>query len=96
MPDLHQLNAQGTAADCERCLGVRLLGNARADWRLLMRGAGFDKTVVAESSETQEQMNLMTSQGCHEGQDYLLGRPMTGSAIRARLEMPISLAQMVA
>jgi hypothetical protein len=96
MPDLHQLNAQGTTADSERSLGVRFLVNAGADWRLLMRGAGFDKTVVAESIETQEQMNLMTSQGCHEGQGYLLGRPMTGSAIRARRETPISLAQMVA
>jgi hypothetical protein len=93
---LHQLNAQGTAADSERSLGVRFLGNARADWRLLMRGAGLDKTVVAEGIETEEQLKLVTSQGCHEGQDYLLGRPMTGSAIRARLEMPISLAQMVA
>ena len=89
---LHQLNAQGTAADSERSLGVRFLGNARAYWRLLMRGAGLDKTVVAESIETEEQMNLVTSQGCHEGQGYLFGRPMTGNAIRAWLEMPITLA----
>jgi len=93
---MHQLNAQGTAADSERSLGVRHLGNAGADWRLLMRGAGFDKTVVAESSETQEQMNLMTSQGCHEGQGYLFGRPTTGNAIRAQREIPITLAQLVA
>ena len=59
-------------------------------------GAGLDKIVVAEGIETEEQLKLVTSQGCHEGQGYLLGRPMTGSAIRARLEMPISLAQMVA
>ena len=57
-----------------------------------MRGAGLDKTVVAESIETEEQMNLVTSQGCHEGQGYLFGRPMTGNAIRAWLEMPITLA----
>jgi hypothetical protein len=44
---MHQLNAQGTAADSARSLGVRLLGNTRADWRLLIRGAGFDKTVAA-------------------------------------------------
>ena len=96
MPDLHQLNAQGTAADSERCLGVRLLGNARADWRLLMRGAGFDKTVVAEGIETEEQLKLVTSQGCHEGQGYLFGRPMSGDAIRARLEAPATAAQRVA
>jgi hypothetical protein len=93
---LHQLNAKGTAADSERSLGVWFLGNARAYWRLLMRGAGLDKTVVAEGLETEEQMKLVTSQGCHQGQGYLFGRPMTGNAIRARLEMPISLAQMVA
>jgi FOG: EAL domain len=63
---------------------------------LLMRGAGLDKIVVAEGIETEEQMKLVTSQGCHEGQGYLFGRPMTGNAIRARFEMPITLAQMVA
>jgi hypothetical protein len=96
MTDLHQLNAQGTAANSERSLGVRLLGNARADCRLLMRCAGFDKTVAAEIIETQEQMNLVTSQGFHEGQGYLFGRLMTGNAIRARREIPIILAQRVA
>jgi hypothetical protein len=96
MTDLHQLNAQGTAADSERSLGVRFLGNAGADWRLLMRGAGLDKTVVAEGIETEEQLKLVTSQGCHEGQGYLFGRPTTGNAIRARREIPIILAQMVA
>ena len=59
-------------------------------------GAGLDKTVVAEGIETEEQMKLVTSQGCHEGQGYLFGRPMTADAIRARLETPITLAQMVA
>ena len=59
-------------------------------------GAGLDKTVVAEGIETEEQMKLVTSQGCHEGQGYLFGRPMSAAAIRARLETPITLAQMVA
>jgi hypothetical protein len=96
MPDLHQHYAQGTAADSERSLGVRFLGNARAYWRRLMRGAGLDKTVIAESIETEEQLKLVTSQVCHEGRDYLFGRPMTGKTIRARFEMPITLAQMAA
>jgi predicted signal transduction protein with EAL and GGDEF domain len=61
-----------------------------------MRCVGFDKTVAAEIIETQEQMNLVTSQGCHEGQGYLFGRPMTGNAIRARREIPFILAQIVA
>ena len=48
-------------------------------------GAGLDKTVVAEGIETEEQLKLVTSQGCHEGQGFLFGHPMTRDAIRARL-----------
>ena len=59
-------------------------------------GAGLNKTVVAEGIETEEQLKLVTSQGCHEGQGYLFGRPMTADAIRVRLETPMTLAQMVA
>jgi EAL domain-containing protein (putative c-di-GMP-specific phosphodiesterase class I) len=59
-------------------------------------GAGLDKTVVAEGIETEEQLKLVTAQGCHEGQGYLFGRPMSAAAIRVRLETPITLAQMVA
>jgi EAL domain-containing protein (putative c-di-GMP-specific phosphodiesterase class I) len=59
-------------------------------------GTGLDKTVVAEGIETEEQMRLVTSQGCHEGQGYLFGRPMSGEAMRLRLDTPITLAQMVA
>jgi diguanylate cyclase (GGDEF)-like protein len=59
-------------------------------------GAGLDKIVVAEGIETEEQMKLVTANGCHEGQGYLFGRPMSGEAIRARLATPVTLAQMVA
>ena len=59
-------------------------------------GTGLGKTVVAEGIETEEQMRLVTSQGCHEGQGYLFGRPMSGEAMRLRLDTPITLAQMVA
>jgi EAL domain-containing protein (putative c-di-GMP-specific phosphodiesterase class I) len=52
--------------------------------------------VVAEGIETEEQLKLVTSQGCHEGQGYLFGRPMSGDAIRARLEAPATAAQRVA
>ena len=54
-------------------------------------GAGLDKIVVAEGIETEEQMKLVTAQGCHEGQGYFFGRPMSGDAIRARLETPMTL-----
>jgi len=59
-------------------------------------GAGLDKVVVAEGIETEEQMKLVAANGCHEGQGYLFGRPMSGEAIRTRLETPVTLAQMVA
>jgi len=59
-------------------------------------GAGLDKTVVAEGIETEEQMKLVVANGCHEGQGYLFGRPMTSAALRERLETPVTLAQMVA
>jgi EAL domain-containing protein (putative c-di-GMP-specific phosphodiesterase class I) len=41
--------------------------------------------VVAEGIETETQLKLVTSQGCHEGQGYLFGHPMTADAIRARM-----------
>jgi diguanylate cyclase (GGDEF)-like protein len=59
-------------------------------------GAGLDKIVVAEGIETEEQMKLVTAQGCHEGQGYFFGRPMSGDVIRARLETLSAEAQLVA
>jgi diguanylate cyclase (GGDEF)-like protein len=51
-------------------------------------GAGLNIIVVAEGIETEEQMNLVRAQGCHEGQGHLFGRPMDADAIRARLGGP--------
>ena len=48
-------------------------------------GNALDKTVVAEGIETEEQLKLVTAQGCHEGQGFFFGHPMTGDAIRTRL-----------
>ena len=59
-------------------------------------GAGLDKIVVAEGIETEEQMKMVTAQGCHEGQGYFFSRPMSGDLIRARLESVAAGAQMVA
>jgi diguanylate cyclase (GGDEF)-like protein len=48
-------------------------------------GTSLDKTVVAEGIETEEQMQLVLSQGVHEGQGYLFGKPMMSDAILERL-----------
>jgi diguanylate cyclase (GGDEF)-like protein len=59
-------------------------------------GASLNKTVVAEGIETEEQAQLARSQGCHEGQGYFFGRPMTRDAIRARLEAEVVESELVA
>jgi diguanylate cyclase (GGDEF)-like protein len=82
---------QSFVADLGDESGVRAIIGAVASL-----GAGLNMTVVAEGIETEEQMKLVTTQGCHEGQGYLFGRPMSGEAILARLETPVTLAQMVA
>jgi diguanylate cyclase (GGDEF)-like protein len=82
---------QSFVADLGDESGVRAIIGAVASL-----GAGLNMTVVAEGIETEEQMKLVATQGCHEGQGYLFGRPMSGEAILARLETPITLAQMVA
>ena len=56
-------------------------------------GAGLDKIVVAEGIETEEQRKLVVAQGCHEGQGYLFGRPMSGEAIRERLQAQAATTQ---
>jgi len=59
-------------------------------------GVGLDKTVVAEGIETEEQMKLVAAEGCHEGQGYFFGRPMSADVIRTRLETLSAQARMVA
>ena len=41
-------------------------------------------------------MDLVKAQGCHEAQGHYFGRPMSGDAIRARLEALQAEAQLVA
>jgi predicted signal transduction protein with EAL and GGDEF domain len=59
-------------------------------------GTGLNKVVVAEGIETEEQMKLVSVLGCHEGQGYFFGRPMTGDAICARLEALTTKSRLVA
>ena len=59
-------------------------------------GAGLNKIVVAEGIETEDQMKLVKAQGCHEGQGYFFGMPMSGNDIRARILDRTADAQLVA
>jgi len=69
---------------------IRDLGQDRNAYAIIgaitTLGSVLDMVVVAEGIETEEQRTLVLAQGCHEGQGYLFGRPMSGTAVRARLE----------
>jgi len=41
-------------------------------------------------------MKLVLTQGCHEGQGYLFGKPMMSDAILARLALQVPAKQKVA
>ncbi len=78
---------------------IRDLGQER-DARAIIRavvslGEGLDMVVVAEGIETEEQMKLVTAQGCHEGQGYYFGRPMNANAMRDRLAPVAEKARLV-
>ena len=79
---------------------IRDLGGARDAQPIIAAvvslGSGLNKIVVAEGIETEEQMRLVRAQGCHEGQGYFFGVPMSGTDIRARLEARTFEAQLVA
>ena len=49
-------------------------------------GASMEKIVVAEGIETEEQMYMVKRLGCHEGQGYFFGSPMTGEEVAAKLK----------
>ncbi len=38
---------------------------------------GFDLTIIAEGIETQAQADVLHASGCHTGQGYFYGKPMT-------------------
>ncbi|SEE02673.1 diguanylate cyclase (GGDEF) domain-containing protein [Rhizobiales bacterium GAS188] len=59
-------------------------------------GANLGMTIVAEGIETETQLERVRSEGCTEGQGYLLGRPMTSEQIRRRLALGPDEALLVA
>jgi EAL domain-containing protein (putative c-di-GMP-specific phosphodiesterase class I) len=49
-------------------------------------GAALNKKVVAEGIETKQEMDIVASLGCHEGQGYYFSRPINADAIRTYLK----------
>jgi EAL domain-containing protein (putative c-di-GMP-specific phosphodiesterase class I) len=70
------------------------LGDARDVRAIIGAVASLDKTVVAEGIETEERIKLVTSLPRKPG--LFIRPPDPREAIRARLETPITLVQMVA
>ena len=46
-------------------------------------GRTLGMRVLAEGIETEEQAQMLTALGCHEGQGYLFARPMPSDALEA-------------
>jgi diguanylate cyclase (GGDEF)-like protein len=44
-------------------------------------GKSLDLIVIAEGIETAAQLELLREAGCHKGQGYLLGKPMSGQRV---------------
>lgn len=53
---------------------------------VLALGKSLDIPVLAEGIETKEQMELLKSEGCNEGQGYLLGYPLPLGELTAEVD----------
>ena len=47
---------------------------------ILALGTALDLTITAEGVETEAQANILKAAGCHQGQGYLFGRPLTAAS----------------
>jgi diguanylate cyclase (GGDEF)-like protein/PAS domain S-box-containing protein len=64
---------------------VRGIGTSDADAALaravIAMAHGLGVSVIAEGIETMDQLSMLRSYGCDEGQGYLLGRPVPGPEV---------------
>jgi len=69
---------------------VRDIGLSRKDAAIIRTivklSRHLEMRVLAEGVETEEQERMLRRFGCHEGQGYLRGRPMTADAFIQLLE----------
>jgi diguanylate cyclase (GGDEF)-like protein/PAS domain S-box-containing protein len=56
-------------------------GDAALARAVIAMAHGLGVSVIAEGIETVDQLALLRSYGCNEGQGYLLGRPVLGSEV---------------
>jgi EAL domain-containing protein (putative c-di-GMP-specific phosphodiesterase class I) len=49
---------------------------------------GFDMQIIAEGMETEEQAEILRLAGCHIGQGYYFGKPMTCTDFASKLRLP--------
>jgi EAL domain-containing protein (putative c-di-GMP-specific phosphodiesterase class I) len=52
---------------------------------VLHLATGYNMSVIVEGIETPEQAARLHELGCHQGQGYLFGRPMSSAQLNARL-----------
>ncbi len=57
---------------------------------IILLGTSLGKTIVAEGIETTEQAAMLGDMGCHQGQGYLLSRPISAQAIRPLLDAVVA------
>jgi diguanylate cyclase (GGDEF)-like protein len=50
---------------------------------ILALGTALDLTITAEGVETEAQATILKAAGCHQGQGYLFGRPITAASAQA-------------
>jgi EAL domain-containing protein (putative c-di-GMP-specific phosphodiesterase class I) len=56
-------------------------GDAALARAVIAMAHGLGVSVIAEGIETTDQLSMLGSYGCDEGQGYLLGRPVLGSEV---------------
>jgi len=63
---------------------------------IIAMGRNLGLRLVAEGVETEDQLDYLRSQGCHEVQGFLFSRPLSAESMTVRLRQPIQSLRAVA